>query len=120
MDQNFIAIVSVGVAILALMWNTRSETVRRFAEMKQDTDTRFTEMKQDMNARFDTTDTRFDTMERKTDALVTVVYGVAERTARIEGVLLGPGRPGGNGEPGPRWPGAVPAAEPRPRRGEDA
>jgi len=127
MDQDFIAIVGVGVAVLTLLWNTRSETVRHFAEMKQGTDARFAEMKQDMNvrstdmnARFETVDARFDTLERKTDALAAVVYGVAERTARIEGVLLGPGRPVGNGEAGPRWPGAPTAAEPRPRRGDDA
>ena len=53
-------------------------------------------MKRDMNA-------RFDALERKTDAIATVVYGLAERTARIEGVLLGPSRPTRNGEHGPRW-----------------
>ncbi len=129
MDQDFIAIVGLGVAMLALMWNTRSETFRRFAEMKQDTDARFTEMKQNTDARFaemkqntdarfaemkqntdarfaemkQNTDARFDALERKTDAIATVVHGLAERTARIEGVLLGPSRPTRNGERGPRW-----------------
>jgi len=113
MDQDFVAIISLGVAMLALLWNTRSETVRRFVERKQDTDARFTEMKRYLDA-------RFETLERKTDALAAVVYGVAERTARIEGVLLGPGRPVGNGESGPWWPGAPTEAETRPRSGEDA
>ena len=156
MDQDFIAIVGLGVTMLALMWNTRSETFRRFAEMKQDTtaqftemkqdttaqfaemkqdtnarfaemkqdtNARFAEMKQDTNARFaemkqDTTaqfaemkqsmdtlkqdlDARFDSVERKTDTLTHIVYGLAERTARIEGVLLGPGQPADNGGRGP-------------------
>ena len=134
MDQDFIAIVGLGVTMLALMWNTRSETFRRFAEMKQDTTAQFAEMKQDTNARFaemkqdtnarfaemkqDTTaqfaemkqsmdtlkqdlDARFDSVERKTDTLTHIVYGLAERTARIEGVLLGPGQPADNGGRGP-------------------
>ena len=121
MDQDFIAIVGLGVTMLALMWNTRSETFRRFTEIKQDTGVRFTEMKRDTDARFtemkqnmdvrfdamerkfDVMERKFDAMERKTDATANVMYGLAERTARIEGVLLGPGRPAGNGESGARW-----------------
>ncbi len=74
MDQDFIAIIGLGIAILALMWNTRSETIRRFTEMKQDSDIRFAEMKQDMTA-------RFDALERKTDATMDVMHGLAERTS---------------------------------------
>ena len=86
MSPEAVAIVGVGVAMLAVLVPLQLSVARRI-------DRRIDRLEDRLNGRMDRLESRIERLESRIEELARDLGALAERVARIEGAVCGPWRP---------------------------